>query len=190
MTQRDVSYAAGVAYLRVTKEFKLEILLVLQEERKVHGEIRKQRYYKMPIGKFNEATDKDLMDTALREFREETGYVLNREDLDYELSLRFRIPSKRPDVSKEHEDLFFLVLKGTEPESSVTSLDAEVETARFFPLNVLPTPMSFGHLSKLLALIQKTSDFLSGSDLNVQEIVLYLEFARRVRQSLFKKPSV
>ena len=197
MQQQDVSYAAGVAYLLVTKEFELKILLVLQRPGKIHKQsggtsYRDQRLWKMPIGK-KEAPDNDnLKATAVREFQEETGRVLNREDLRDDLSLRFRIPSNRPGF-KEHEDVFFLVLKGREPELSGTSLDAEVEIAKFFPITALPTGdprISFGHLIKLVKLINNARGFLSASGLNVQEIVWYLKDALNAGQSRFKKPSV
>lgn len=164
---KGVSYSAGVAYFYYVTPHTPELFLVLQKAgeenpQKSGGVFLEKRTWKMPMGHFDPLHDKDVIDTALREFREESGLQLSREMIRPELSVSLRIPSERPDA-EFHEDVFFCVIgKERFDEAHSGERDERIETTQFFPLDRLPTgvgkesrgaEMAHGHRKKLAKLL-------------------------------------
>ncbi len=136
-----VSYAVGIAHLYIPASGVPEVLLVLQRPGEAFaqqdgGTHTRDRVWKMPIGRLDLTRDRTLDDTGKIEFWQETGRILP--DLSAELSKKFRMKSQRPG-SLYHEDVYFLVVKGSRIEMDPKAvLDKEVEAAEYFPLDQLP----------------------------------------------------
>ncbi len=165
-----MSYSAGVAFVWKRVGKAPELLLVLQKagernEQRTGSMFVERRTWKMPMGHFDAAQDRDTVGTAVREFQEETGFPLSREAVDPARAVSIRIPSERPG-SAFHEDHFFLVVAERKPADQGTILDDQVETIGYFPLDRLPTgseptaqraPMAPGHRKKLARLILRAA---------------------------------
>lgn len=165
LPETGVSYSAGVAYISVSKKIP-KLLLVLQKAgeknlQKTGDFFVEERTWKMPMGHFDPKEDTTLEDTAVREFEEETGYVLNKELLSKDLSVVIRIDSERPEA-RFHEDVFFLVVVESEAFlKSKKKRETAIEDVSFFPLTNLPIgnekdskgpAMAWGHRKKLTRL--------------------------------------
>jgi ADP-ribose pyrophosphatase YjhB (NUDIX family) len=140
--ERDVSYSAGVAFLWMPYRQTPKLLLVLERggerNRQTEGEdFVEPRVWKMPGGHYDPNRDRDLVDTAVREFIEETGRLIRRDQIDIRSCFSVRIRSKRPG-SIYHEDVVFLVKSKEEPRR-FREPGANTEEDHFFPVYDLPT---------------------------------------------------
>lgn len=187
-----VSYSAGVAYIVKKKGGSPTLLLILQKpgeknEQRAGGVFMEKRVWKMPMGHFDAAIDKTIIDAAAREFEEETGFVIDKELLSLQQSVSIRIPSERPGA-EFHEDVFFLVMADREPnEQSRNERDERTETVSFFPLTKLPVgtekdsygaPTAHGHRKKLARLLLRCASFVERYDINVHETLTAIANAR------------
>lgn len=107
--QKDTSYSAGLAYL-ITQP-TLELILVLQQggernQQKQGPDFVERRAWKIPMGHFDPAKDFNLLDTATREFQEETGLGVNLNETSIQGDMSRRIPSERPGYSFHEDNLF------------------------------------------------------------------------------------
>lgn len=165
--EEGVSYSAGVAYLHKPAHGAPEILLVLQSAgeknpQKSGGFFVEKRSWKMPMGHFDPKKDNDFIDTAVREFGEETGFSLGRGDIKPSLAVPMRIPSERPGAAF-HEDIFFLVISPERFKAGKEKAREEnIEAADFFPIDQLPNgvnersrgaEIAWGHQKKLARIL-------------------------------------
>lgn len=175
--EEGISYSAGVAYIWLGKEPK--ILLVLQKAgeknaQKTGAVFVESKVWKMPMGHFDVEKDKDLVATAHREFREESGFTFDKSLIDPDLSVSLRIPSERPGV-QFHEDRFFLVVTEEEPKpTGDVTRDEVIEKAKNFLLKGLPdgkspesegAMLSWGHRKKLMKLLVACGENPKGKEI-------------------------
>jgi len=165
----DWSYSAGVAF--ITTDPEPLILLVLENREETPGKEsvgiqRWRRYWELPLGRYDPHSDRDLMDTAIRELREETALRLNRSQFSNRMSKVFQMPSKRAEY-RIHQDVFFLVTGRRPPLSELKAnsggMAPEIESAALFSLSRLSVqaPLSNGaflargHRMRLMQLLKR-----------------------------------
>jgi 8-oxo-dGTP pyrophosphatase MutT (NUDIX family) len=179
----NTSYSAGLAYLVFKKDISPKIILILQKAGeknllKSGGHFIERRNWKMPMGHFNEQKDKDLIDTAIREFQEETGLEVNRKGISEKQSAILKIRSDRPGHDF-HQDQFFILISDKEPvKNPKIKLDEVIESVRQFPLDSLPldnnpamvAALANGQRRKLSALILNCYNYLVKSGIKEETL--------------------
>ena len=188
----STSYSAGVAYIIFPKkelaQSKAEglvprIILILQkagEKNLLKGGrfFIERRNWKMPMGHFDPKIDSDLIDTAIREFKEEAGLEVKRSQLSMKRSAILRIRSDRPG-QEFHEDRFFLVISDEEPKKAEKAeLDEVIELVQEFPLDTLPldnspasgATLAMGQRRKLAVLLLECQKDLSVAGLTLDSL--------------------
>lgn len=181
--QKDTSYSAGLAYL-ITQPVP-ELILVLQRggernQQKQGPDFVERRAWKIPMGHFDPAKDFNLVDTATREFQEETGLEINLNETSIQGDMSRRIPSERPGYSF-HEDRFFLMSAASYPEEVGKKRDANIEKVTAFALTTLPVStladdacLAPGHRKKLAALFVNCRSYLKELDVDVDALIAQL----------------
>jgi len=182
--RKDTSYSAGLAYF-ITQPAP-ELILVLQKagernQQKQGPDFIERRAWKIPMGHFDPAKDFNLLDTATREFQEETGLEINLNETSIQGEMSRRIPSERPGHSF-HEDKFFLMSAASYPEEVGKKRDASIEKVAAFSLSTFPVStlvddacLAPGHRKKLVALFLNCSSYLKELGVEVDALLARLE---------------
>ena len=179
----NTSYSAGLAYLIFKKQSVPKIVLILQKAGEKNllkggGSFIEKRTWKMPMGHFNAKKDSDLIDTAIREFREETGLEINRTGISEKQSAILKIRSDRPGHDF-HQDQFFLLITEKEPKKNPKiKLDEVIESVQQLPIDALPldnnpamaAALAKGQRRKLSALILNCYNYLLKSGIKEETL--------------------
>ena len=191
----NTSYSAGLAYLIFPNEDSIpKIILILQkagEKNLLKGDrfFIEKRTWKMPMGHFDFKKDSDLIDTAVREFQEETGLEVKKTQLSLKHSAILRIRSDRPG-QEFHEDRFFLVISDKKPKKAENiKMDGVIERVEEFSLNFLPldnspangATLARGQRRKLAVLLSECRNDLIKSGLSqdsLNKILFSLEIGQ------------
>lgn len=178
----DTSYSAGLVFL-VTKP-EPQIALVLQKggeanPQKTGSDFIEKRSWKIPMGHFDPTKDQNLLDTAIREFEEETGVLVDLKEVAVEGGSTIKIRSQRPG-HKFHEDRYYLISSKNFPEKDVEP-DPLIEKVEFFPVKSLPirpvnkATLALGNRIKLKNLLLSCQPFFQSIEVNVEKVIDSLE---------------
>lgn len=178
----DISYSAGLAFLLLASGVP-EIALVLQRggEKNVQKDgsmFVEKTAWKVPMGHYDGSKDFNLLDAAIREFEEETGFGLSMSTLSVQGLAMIRVKSDRPG-SRFHEDQFFLATSDESPEErSGMTRDEVIERVQFFKLTALPLTepvygaiLAFGHRKKLFALFSESRDYFESINYDIDPVL-------------------
>ena len=159
-----ISNTAGIflVILPSPGEMEMRTVLVLGKAELVEqadGTVfSKPRMWGLPKGRMKSDADQDVIATALREFREETGITeIATEMIDSELSVTEKEQSLRPG-SDEHHKTFFLAVMNKTPKIGIP-IDPKIERVQIFSISDLPvtggTKLAKSHARAMSALLEK-----------------------------------
>lgn len=171
------SFNASVVFLLVGIDGEVSVLLTRCDggDPFVDGSGKKEEpAWKLPGGGSRAEDSDNPVLTAVREVREETGYVLNPEDLKPELRVDWNDPSNG------HLRVTFLVLSGLEPSKGGNPTDKRVRDVKLVPIADLPNgrqawacglSLIRSHWWRIESVISKKAAFLERQGIKTDELL-------------------